>query len=401
MKIAEEPVRLSGRERFSFISFYWVFYVSRGFAALIIPLYFVSVGVPILGVGVALGVWGASLLFFEILWGVLMNRMGSGRLVFAAVALTALTYVLIPLVKSSGGAVATEFVLGASGPILSVVARSGVVRERESMGWASGFGVLGAVYSLAQVAGSFLGNVSNASFGFVDSFYVAAGISVTSYLVYLRLGGRRPLDAEHAQRVTIQEKEPRPALDWRGLPMMCLVAVPTFIGFTFFTNIIQLVVTQTPSISGTDFQAGIVVSSFWLSTAIFQLLLSRRGMTHVRGWIGAALVASFGVFALMTQFQSVWEIATGAFLAGACFSVISPLSLSLLMVGIPKRYSGRAMGIYGAAEDVGVILGPLVGSAVWVGFGLTPAYLTLGATYLAVFVPYAIAMRSPPENLKR
>jgi hypothetical protein len=71
------------------------------------------------------------------------------------------------------------------------------------------------------------------------------------------------------------------------------------------------------------------------------------------------------------------------------------------MVGIPRRFVGRAMGVYGAAEDVGVILGPLVGSAVWVGFGLTPAYLTLGGTYLAVFVPYAIAMRHSRDRPKR
>jgi MFS family permease len=392
---------VGGRERYSFISFYWVFYVSRGFASLIIPLYFVSVGVPILGVGVAIGVWGVSLLFFEILWGVLLDRMGSGRLVLAAVALTVLTYVLIPFVNSSGGAVITEFVLGASGPILSVVARSGVVRERESLGWASGFGVLGAVYSLAQVTGSFLGSVSNATFGFVDSFYVAAGISVVAYAVYLRLGGSKPPTADRIQRTIASGDEPRPPLDWRGLPMMCLVAVPTFIGFTFFTNIIQLVVTQTPSIHGTDFDAGIVVSSFWLSTAIFQLLLSRRGVKNVRGWIGIALLGSFVVFALFTQFVSVGAIAIGAFVAGAFFSVISPLSLSLLMVGIPKRYTGRAMGIYGAAEDIGVILGPVVGSAVWVEFGLTSAYLTLGATYLVIFVPYAIASRSKPKNLNR
>ncbi len=392
---------MGGRERFSFISFYWVFYVSRGFASLIIPLYFVSAGVPILGVGVAIGVWGVSLLFFEILWGVLLDRMGSGRLVLTAVALTVLTYSLVPFVKSSEGAVVTEFVLGASGPILSVVARSGVVRGRESLGWASGFGVLGAVYSIAQVTGSILGSLSNASFGFVYSFYVAAGISAVSYAVYLRLGAGEPPAADRVLRTDPSENEPRPPLDWRGLPMMCLVAVPTFIGFTFFTNIIQLVVTQAPSIRGTDLDAGIVVSSFWLSTAIFQLLLSRMAVSNVRWWIGVALVASFGVFALMTQFVSVWEIAAGAFLAGACFSVISPLSLSLLMVGIPKRYTGRAMGIYGAAEDIGVILGPVVGSAVWVEFGLTPAYLTLGAAYLAVFVPFALAARRAPENVNR
>ncbi len=117
--------------------------------------------------------------------------------------------------------------------------------------------------------------------------------------------------------------------------------------------------------------------------------------------IAIALASSFGVFALLTQLNDVWEIAAAGLLEGLCFSAISPLSLSLLMVGIPKRYAGRAMGIYGAAEDVGVLVGPLVGSAIWVQFGLTAAYLTLGASFLAVLVPYAVAMRDQQSGPKR
>jgi MFS transporter, DHA1 family, multidrug resistance protein len=104
-------------------------------------------------------------------------------------------------------------------------------------------------------------------------------------------------------------------------------------------------------------------------------------------------LASFGLFAAMTQLYSIWELVVGAVVEGLCFSVISPLSLSLLMVGMPRRYTGRAMGFYGAAEDIGLILGPLVGSAVWVEFGLTTAYLTLGGIFLAVLIPYLGAIR--------
>jgi DHA1 family multidrug resistance protein-like MFS transporter len=163
----------------------------------------------------------------------------------------------------------------------------------------------------------------------------------------------------------------------------------------------QLVVTQTPSISATELQAGVVVSSFWVSNAVFQPLLSVRGRSSARVVIAVALASSFGVFALLTQLNDVWEIAAAGLLEGACFSAISPLSLSLLMVGIPKRYAGRAMGIYGAAEDVGILVGPLAGSAIWVQFGLTAAYLTLGASFLAVLVPYVVAMRGQPSGPKR
>lgn len=399
---------MSNKTGLGFPLFYLAFQVARGFAGLIIPLYFVSVGVPVLGVGVAIGVFGASLLIFEILWGFLIDRGISGWLVFAAVAMTVATYLLIPLVKTSTGAIATEFVLGVSAPIVTLVARSNVISQRRSSGWAGGFGLLGAFYSVAQLIGSLIGSVSAPSVGLVDSFYVTAVMATASYLFYLRIsrsrvkrgaGGPEPapprvVDAP-APRI------PRPRLDWRGLPLLGLVAVPNYITFSFFANIIQIVVVKAPAISGTTFEAGIVVSAFWLSTAIFQPLLSWRGASRARLWIGVAMVASFGVYALMTQLNTAWELAIASFLAGACYSAISPLSLSILMVGIPESYTGRAMGFYGAAEDIGVIMGPLVGSAVWVGFGLGPAYLTLGASFLLVLIPYAIGMRSRPRASPR
>jgi len=104
---------------------------------------------------------------------------------------------------------------------------------------------------------------------------------------------------------------------------------------------------------------------------------------------------------LLTQHNDVWEIAAAGLFAGACFSATSPLSLSLLMVGTPKRHAGRAMGTYGAAEDVGISVGPRVGSAIWVQFGLTAAYLTLSASFLAVLVPCVVAMRGQPPGPKR
>src|SRR5271169_275920 len=117
----------------------------RGVAGLLLPLYFVSVGISDLQVGISLGFFGASLLVFEILWGVLFDRIGPDRLVFASTAMTAGTYLFIPFVKDTGGAIVAEFLLGASGPILAVVTRSLVIRQNESSRWAGGFGLLGAI----------------------------------------------------------------------------------------------------------------------------------------------------------------------------------------------------------------------------------------------------------------
>ncbi len=393
---------LSGRSRLPFISLYSIFTILRGVTALLLPLYFFSVGISDLEVGISIGLFGGSLLVSEIAWGVFFDRVGPDRLILASATMTAATYLLVPFVTDIEGAILVEVLLGVSAPILAVVSRSLVIRQNESGKWAGGFGLLGAIYALAQVVGSLIASLAEPAIHFGNTFYVAAVATAAVYLLYVRSSRRAGVGEGLGDfREDSAEKEPRPPLDWRGLPLISLVAVPTFIGYSFFVNIMQLVVTQTPSISATELQAGIVYSSFWVANVIFQPLLSSRGGRSARYVIATALAASFGVFALLTQLNNVWEIAVAGLLEGVCFSAISPLSLSLLMVGIPKRYAGRAMGIYGAAEDVGVILGPLIGSAVWVQFGLTAAYLTLGATFLAVLVPYAIAMRHPPAGLNR
>ena len=392
---------MSSRSRIPFLSLYSIFTVTRGVTGLLLPLYFVSVGIPDIQVGISIGFFGASLLVFEILWGVLFDRLGPGRLIFATVAMTAATYAIVPFVRNTGGAILVEFLLGASGPILAVVSRSLVIRQSDSARWAGGFGLLGALYALAQAAGSLVASVTEPVISFGNTFYLAAAATVIVYLAYLR--SENPTGAPGSQQEAAPNPatmEPRPPLDWRGLPLLSLVAVPTFIGFSFFVNLMQLVVTQTPSILATEFQAGVVLSSFWVSNAVFQPLFSSRGRGNARRIIAVALAASFGVFALLTQLHNIWLIAVAGLLEGACFSAVSPLSLSLLMVGIPTRFAGTAMGVYGAAEDVGIIVGPLVGTAVWVQYGLTAAYLTLGATYLAVLIPFALSLRIPRAGPK-
>ncbi len=275
MKNSVRLSRLSSRSRLPFMSLYSISTITRGVAGFLLPLYFVSVGIPDLQVGISLGFFGASLLVFEILWGILFDRIGPGRLILASTAMTAATYLFIPFVRTVEGAIVAEFLLGASGPILAVVSRSLVIRQNEPSRWAGGFGVLGAIYALAQVVGSLVGSLTEPVINFGNMFYAVAAVSVFIYLIYVSSSGR-PGAGPGADEVTPgpANNEPRPPLDWRGLPLLSLVAVPTFIGFSFFVNMMQLVVTQTPSISATELQAGVVVSSFWVSNAVFQPLLS-------------------------------------------------------------------------------------------------------------------------------
>ena len=153
MKNSRRPPDLSGRSRLPFISLYSIFTILRGITGFLLPLYFFSIGIPDLQVGISIGFFGASLLISEILWGVFFDRVGPERLILASTATTAATYLFLPFVRNTEGAILADLLLGMSGPILAVVSRSLVIRQNESGRWAGGFGLLGSIYALAQLVG--------------------------------------------------------------------------------------------------------------------------------------------------------------------------------------------------------------------------------------------------------
>jgi MFS family permease len=374
--------------RLPFLSFYFIYYTARGIATLIIPLYFASVGIPIIEIGIALAVNGVSVLFFEILWGFLFDRFGRTRLIPSIVLLTAIAYMIFPFIRTAPGAISIEILYGVSAPALAVAMRSIIIGNSESTGWAQGFGLLGSVFSVSLVLGSLLGTATGREIGFEWSFFVMAGITIGALLIYRQWTSRQDtfVPVHHST------ESHRPRLSWMGLPLFGLVAIPLFMNWTFFTSIMQIVVTKTASIGASTFEAGLLVTLFFLSTAIFQPLFSRWGASRAKLWIAVALLANFTLFVMLTLTRNIWAIEGLAFAAGACFSAISPLSLSLMMVGVPERYVGTAMGLYGAAEDIGIILGPLVTSYFWIQYSLNDAYLSVGAAILLVLGTYSITV---------
>ncbi len=138
-----------------------------------------------------------------------------------------------------------------------------------------------------------------------------------------------------------------------------------------------------------------MISLFSVSNVVFQPLLGAKLAGRARSFIALGLFLNFCVYVVLTRVGSMLAFDALAVAESFIFAMVSPLSLSLLMVRTPRRFSGRVMGTYGAAEDVGIILGPVVGTFVWVNFGLQTAYLAMGVPLLAVLIFYLAASRAP------
>ncbi len=373
------------------MALYFTWYAARGATGFFIPLYLYSIGLPVVEVGIALGFSGAGVLIFEAAWGYVIDRVGVAKTLPGVEAVAVVTFLLFQFVSTPAEAYAASFLLGATSPVMVVIGRYLVVGESESSGWGAGFGVLGGAISLGFGVGALIGGITSSRFGYGYAFDVAAFLTLLPYPLYAlvkKSPGHRvqPADAQP------QAAEGGQGLDWRTLSILSVVSVPLFMGVVFYTSIMQLVVTQTPSIGASGIDAAIMISLYSFSNVVFQPLLGAAFGRRARTFIALGLGLNLGVFLALTRTGSMLGFDSLAVAAAFCFSMVSPLSLSLLMVRTPKRYAGRMMGMYGAAEDVGIVLGPVVGAFVWANFGLQSAYLAMAVPLLAALVFYLLTL---------
>lgn len=110
--------------------------------------------------------------------------------------------------------------------------------------------------------------------------------------------------------------------------------------------------------------------------------------------VGAAMTASFVV---LDRFA--W-MCGAVFVAGATLATISPISLALQGVVTPKRDLSRANALYNAFYASGMLLGPLVTSALFQRHGGAAMLLHLAALW-TLFVVFATVARHDDPRARR
>jgi MFS family permease len=100
-------------------------------------------------------------------------------------------------------------------------------------------------------------------------------------------------------------------------------------------------------------------------------------------WILAGLLFGALAFCVPLLSPAILFVFIAAFLAGISFSMLGPLSLTLFVGLVPRSRKGLAIGVYGAAEDIGIIIGPALFSVALVGFGVSTAFIAIAVINLA------------------
>src|ERR1700730_11136648 len=166
------------------LAFVFVFQVSRGMTLPIFPLYYHSINLSAISIGIALGVYGFSFLFFEALWGFIFDKFNSPHLMLIIVLGNSFSILAFLRPSSFVGLVLLELVLGMGLGGVGVFLRIAIAKVASHLERGRIFGMLGALYSVGATLGSLFGGAADSTLGLSVSFTVAATISLLSLIPF-------------------------------------------------------------------------------------------------------------------------------------------------------------------------------------------------------------------------
>ncbi len=352
----------------------------------VMPLYFASLGFPAVEIGVLFSMWGVGTIIFEPTVGVLADRGRRSAMMYAISLGTCVLYFLFTFTGSFVDFAVLQFFLGGMFAGIAVLFRYAIPSVVAPGRPSAAYGLLGSANSGAAVVGALIGGFLLSTSGYRLPFYLASAAALMSIvpLWISRIGGRAAFRPK--------EDSEGPTAGGRRtseLVLMGGMAMSAFLIFIVIFSMMPLVVTA-PPFDASPVGVGVFLALFNGSLLVFQPLIGHLGASRPRTWMALGLVGGVLSFFVLVFAKSTSAAFASAVIAGMSFSAISTHSLARFTKLVSISRQGIAIGIYGAAEDVGVIVGPLVFSTIWTAVSLDAALLATSAILLAVLAAYVL-----------
>ena len=383
---------MAARSLLALLAMTFLYVMGRSISSPVSPQYYQSIHVSIFGIGLLLGGFGASFLVFEAAWGFVSSRVWS-KWTFLGLILTSS---LLPLPMSRPQPFAVLFAIQITSGLcfggVGVLARLLVPRLVEGRAAAKSFGYLGMVFAFGTMAGSLLGGVVYGVVGLSSSFIVAGIATLCSVLplIFLSLASTKPSATSPTEEAT-EVMQQSPPLAVRVLLALGLVALTAAASSVFYSFLLPNILTRDPAFSASVSEVSVVIALFSFSSGAFQPIMGLRGYRNPVGLITLALFGTGATLVVLVFSTGIPEVYALSFVAGIASSAITPLSLSVLSRGVSPPRLGKIFGLYGAAENSGIIVGALAGGFLWAEFGSRTVFLAMAALVLGTAVVYRTA----------
>lgn len=361
-----------------------------GFATVIplLPLYLKErLGASATLVGVVVATFAAVETVCKTAWGSLADRIGRRPVIVGGLFLSSTAPLLMTLLRSAWMFVPLRLIDGMGSAALWPAAAAMMADRTANEQRATAMGTLNMFFLSGLALGPSLGLfVSGFLGGYAWGFYLASALLLGAALLATRAfhEGERPAPAPHRPpgdraRGIFEGIRRSPAL----LPML-LVAFVQMFGVGLLAPILVIYAHEVVELS--DQWIGTLFLVMVLAVAIASVpggrIADRVGRRRTVVW-GMAL-ASAGMWLLPHAGRgNLVVLAVAALLLGGSYAISSPAWLALMSEAAPRGATGMVMGASETAQGAGLVIGPLLGGALYDGVGPQAPFVASAALLTA------------------
>jgi MFS family permease len=366
--------------------------VAGGIAFPILPIVGTQIGLSAMFIGVILAANRAVRICVSPFVGALADRFGARRTLLAGLVINVVTmslYAIGMIVRHAGAGFLLGRILhgfGSACVFISAQALALFAGGATSGGRAAG--TVRAAIVLGVPIGLVCGGLLSDAVGPIDTFFVAA------LAVVVALGGafftvpdlRGAVPSRASLRESVGAMRERRLFTIGALNFALSFAA----GGMILTTLAFVVANRHVALFGRDQQStsGLLMGWMTIVDAVATPFAGRIGDRHrAHGWVAAiSLVLVIVGLVVIAPPMGAIGLIVGLAIVGLGSAGLGPSLLVVMGAVVPRERSGAAVGVMQLCGDVGSMLGPLVGVALYNG---TIAYL-VAAAILATMLPLAI-----------
>ena len=376
----------------------WIIYsailllgVAYGVSVAVLAIHLKEHGIPELAMGGLAAAFALGIVAFSIPSGWVVQRFGAKKTLLVALLGYATCVSIFPFLTTTTALSIARFFDGSFSVAVWVAAETALLARSDKTNKAFVMSLYAMSLGLGYVFGPLLAMGVVKAAGTTGTF-VAAGVLafVAAAVVFARLDGKATAGGEHEEAHAHEAgtaRTPGLTIFWR-IKTSCLA---TFSYGYFQASVVLFLPLFLLQSKGIPKERTILITAFFalgmlLSTTVVGRLGDRYGhllVMRVLGALGGTMVASF---VLLSSFEAMCG---AVFVAGATLAAISPVSLALQGMIVPKSDLGRANAFYNACYAAGMLLGPPISSVFFTKKGGAEMLIHLAGIW-ATFVAFTV-----------
>lgn len=336
----------------------------------VLPLYYSDLGISAGTIGWMTAAMMIGIALSEIFWGWVIDRVDLKFAIFFGTVLLGSSIGLLVFARSITALVVVLFLYGFCRSPIYVIGRWYMSVYSPPHMRAFAMALLATVIGLVGAAGGFSSGYLAELKGFQFSFKLSAGLAISAGVLILVLGrflnfNKHKLDQKHSHTTSSVPHEPQVVSQNAKLITLALggIGVLVFICWGISMTYLPLYANK---IGVPTSQIGIMYGIRGILSTLIMMPLGKLCDRYDK-WIilsiglgiqalAMSLVALSGNFSLLVLAIGLSAIGSAAY---------TPTITALLSQSIPVFWTGTAYGIFGFLEDIGWMIGPIVGGILW------------------------------------